>query len=108
MSDLSELLKSLDEIEEIVRKATPGVLYFGELSVEVSHSLAAKTADTDTVWCTYQHTDDGDYVTAITGNGPHSRANAQFYAGAAPTILGLIGTLRDICSNLEPIEGETP
>lgn len=46
--------------------------------------------DPGKLWAAYCEAADGPLVVAITGNGPKSRANAEFQASARRIVLGLV------------------
>lgn len=91
---------SIEDVRRIAEASSAGPLGHGQVSAEVAHGLAAKT-DTDAtdLWTTYVKATDGELVTAITGNGPTSEANAMFYSVARAWVL-------ELCDQVERLEAE--
>ena len=74
---------------------------WGEMKTAELHAIAGTSEKLWSVWCE-QDRPDGSSVIAITGNGPTSEANAEFFASARKVVLGLVSEvdrLRTILRN---------
>lgn len=63
---------------------------YGVVSRDDAHGLAAKTSDELMLWCSWLGPKDDSSITAITGNGPTSEANARFYSCARGAVISLV------------------
>ena len=86
---------SLDEIERIALAAKEGDGKYGQISRQDYDELPARTGEGDQFWTSYvDGGSEGPLVTAITGNGPTSEANALLFACARSAILALVDEVR--------------
>ena len=91
---------SIEDVRRITEASSAGPLGYGQVPVEVAYGLAEKTnPDAPDLWTTYVKANDGELVTAITGNGPASEANALFYSIARAWVL-------ELCDKVERLEAE--
>ncbi len=84
MKDPANRRKALD-----LAKASTDPSGWGEMDTAWVHGLAG---DPGKLWTAFFDEDhpDGCLVVAVTGNGPTSKANAEFLASARKVVLGLL------------------
>lgn len=91
--------------EALASRAAPATM-FGEVPGEQAASLAERTStEVTTQWVAWFVDGDGEeWVTAVTGNGSKSRANAEFYASARASVLGLVDRVRELEARVASLE----
>jgi hypothetical protein len=105
--------EQLDEWQRITDEATPGPWYFAtapydpekQTKAEYVTSALNKWREDATLWTLWSPDPEGepdDYVIpALTGDGPTSRANAEFIAIARVAMPVLIRELKRLLNDLE-------
>lgn len=80
-----------EAVLQVVSASTGGERGYYRIPVDDANKLVKD--GTTTLWCAYVVRDGETLVTAITGDGPDSEANAKFFAGARGCVLALIEDL---------------
>lgn len=75
---------------------------WGPMKAADLHSLAEPDA---MLWTVFTPVEDGNDVCAITGNGPTSEANAQFFVDARAIVLGLVEEVDRLKTQLRNANG---
>lgn len=85
---------TIAEIEGLALASSPAT-DCGLVTKDDAAGLADKTDQGQPMlWCAWFGPKDGASITAITGNGPTSEANARFYSRARGAVLELVGEVR--------------
>lgn len=84
---------TLGEILALATASTPCDGY-GPVEKETAHGLADKTSDRSQLWTSWAGPREDALITAITGNGPTSEANARFYSCARGAVISLVEEVR--------------
>lgn len=93
--------KQLDELAAVACAATLGRWLWGETPTKTVNAAVRwvakmiRSSASPSIWEVYAGTPDAPRVTAITGNGPDSEANAAYIVSVQPqTVLNLIEDVR--------------
>lgn len=85
--------ETLTEILALATASSPATDY-GQVSRDDAIGLADKTSPEPMLWCSWLGPVDDSLITAITGNGPTSEANARFYSCARGAVVSLVAEVR--------------
>lgn len=103
-----------NEIRQRAEAATPSPWEVGIVDPEIDpvewfrqHLSFSESTDVWCVWCPQHPRADGEHLvlSAITGNGPDSEANAYFIANARRYVITLLDRIAELEVTLEQMEG---